>query len=165
MADAQLPRNLPLLFLQARDVVFANFRPILNHAGVTEQQWRVVRALHDYEVLEPNQICDICQILSPSLAGVLARMEDMGLVKKERADNDQRRVLVRLTAKSRALIAKLAPLIAEQYRLLEQAMGSRLAADLYSVLDRMIALKEAEIPRVKLPAGGTATTKGRSRKR
>ena len=31
-------RNLPLLLLQAREEVFSRFRPLLNDAGVTEQQ-------------------------------------------------------------------------------------------------------------------------------
>ena len=36
---APLPhRNLPLLLLQAREAVIANFRPILNAHGLTEQQ-------------------------------------------------------------------------------------------------------------------------------
>ena len=41
-------RNLPLLLLQAREAVFARFRPLLNAVGLTEQQWRVVRALLDH---------------------------------------------------------------------------------------------------------------------
>ena len=152
MANVELPRNLPLLFMQARDVVFAAFRPILNDAGLTEQQWRVIRALYELEPLEPNQICDVCLILSPSLAGILARMEKLGLIRKSRVKNDQRRVLIRLTAKSRALVEKVVPLIVEQYRLIERATGPKLFADMYSVLDNVVALKDAGIPRVALPA-------------
>jgi homoprotocatechuate degradation regulator HpaR len=159
-----LHRNLPLLLLQGRETVISHFRPILNHGGVTEQQWRIIRAIYEADVLEPNQICDICQILSPSLAGMLARMEEMGLVDRERADNDQRRVMIRLTPKSRALVAELAPLITEQYKLIEQAMGPKLVADLYSVLDRLMTLKDREIPRVALP-DTNAVTKGRGRKK
>ena len=68
-------RNLPLLLLQARERVIARFRPILNEHGVTEQQWRIVRALLERGPLEPRQIVDVCRISSPSLAGVLARMQ------------------------------------------------------------------------------------------
>jgi sulfite reductase beta subunit-like hemoprotein len=65
-------RNLPLLLLQAREGVMAQFRPILNAHGVTEQQWRIVRALLEQGPLEPRQIGEVCRISSPSLAGVLA---------------------------------------------------------------------------------------------
>ncbi|MBL8355834.1 MAG: homoprotocatechuate degradation operon regulator HpaR, partial [Delftia acidovorans] len=66
-------RNLPLLLLQARESVIARFRPILQAHGLTEQQWRIVRALLESGPLEPRQIVEICRISSPSLAGVLAR--------------------------------------------------------------------------------------------
>jgi homoprotocatechuate degradation regulator HpaR len=159
MSEQELPRNLPLLLLQAREAVISNFRPILNYGGVTEQQWRIIRAVHEFDALEPRQICELCQILSPSLAGVLARMEEMGLVKRERVDTDQRRLMVKLTAKSRALVTKLAPLIQEQYRLLEAAMGPALVAEVYPLLDRLVALREKEIPKVALPASGARKAK------
>jgi len=72
-------RNLPLLLLQAREHVIARFRPILNAHGITEQQWRIVRALIDTGPLEPREIGDLCRISSPSLAGVLSRMEETRL--------------------------------------------------------------------------------------
>lgn len=169
MPKVELYRNLPLLLLQARERVITHFRPILNFAGITEQQWRVIRVLHEHQELEPRQICDLCQILSPSLSGVLARMEEMGLITRERVDTDQRRLLVSLTAKSRDLVAELAPLVQEQYRLLEEAMGPALIKELYSVLDRLVVLKESDIPHVTLPPKSNATpgrtTSARGKKR
>jgi len=49
-------RNLPLLLLQAREKLFTEFRPLLNDAGVTEQQWRVIRALLELGPMEPRHI-------------------------------------------------------------------------------------------------------------
>jgi homoprotocatechuate degradation regulator HpaR len=131
-------RNLPLLLLQARESVFANFRPILHAHGVTEQQWRVVRALLEHGPMEPKRICEVCRILSPSLAGMLARMDDMGLVKRARMDHDQRRLLVSLTPKSRGLAAKMSPQIEATYRELEAKLGERFTQDLYATLDSLI---------------------------
>ena len=110
-ADAAqpLPRNLPLLLLQARESVIAHFRPMLNEHGLTEQQWRVVRVLLEQGPLEPRQIVQLCRISSPSLAGVLARMDDLGLVQRSRMPQDQRRVRVQLTDRSQALAAAMAP--------------------------------------------------------
>ena len=64
-------RNLPQLMLQAREALMAQFRPILNENGVTEQQWRIIRALLTHGPLEPRQLCELCQISSPSIVGVL----------------------------------------------------------------------------------------------
>ena len=115
-------RNLPLLLLQARERVMARFRPILNAHGLTEQQWRIVRALLD-GALEPREIGEVCRISSPSLAGVLARMDDLGLVERRRLDHDARRLLVTLTPRSRALAARMAPHIEERYARIEAELG------------------------------------------
>ncbi|MFM2035830.1 MAG: hypothetical protein RL459_1095 [Pseudomonadota bacterium] len=128
-------RNLPLLLLQVRELVMARFRPMLNEAGVTEQQWRVLRALLSEGSLEPRQIGEFCCLSSASLVGILGRMEDLGLVKRQRLEGDQRRVLVSPSAKSQQLAEKLAPQIDLIYTQLEADMGSDIAEQLYSTLD------------------------------
>jgi homoprotocatechuate degradation regulator HpaR len=138
-------RNLPLLLLQARESVIAHFRPVLNRHGVTEQQWRIVRALLERGALEPRQIVEVCRISSPSLAGVLARMDELGLVKRERLAADQRRVRVSLTAKSRALAASMAPQIEAVYDGIEAHIGPEFTGRFYAVLDELIGLM-GELP-------------------
>jgi homoprotocatechuate degradation regulator HpaR len=144
-------RNLPQLFLKAREELLCHFRPIITHFGLTEQQWRILRTLSEMEQLEPREICDHCHILSPSLTGVLSRMEEMGLVSRTRVPEDQRRVIVRLTAKSEKLVAELGPLIVAQYKIIEQAFGPELIKQLYEVLDQVIVAERGPISRVPLP--------------
>ena len=152
LSDQAYHPNLPLLLAQAREEIISRFRPILNHFGVTEQQWRILRVLRQSEPMEPKQICETCLFLSPSLAGVLARMEEMDLVRKERVESDHRRVMVHMTEKSRALVDAVIPLINEQYRLLESVIGERQTSELYDVLHKLTVLHGAHIPLVKLPA-------------
>lgn len=78
MARQLAYRNLPQLFLRAREELLRHFRPIITHFGLTEQQWRILRAVSENGQLEPREICEICQILSPSLTGVLSRMRIWG---------------------------------------------------------------------------------------
>jgi homoprotocatechuate degradation regulator HpaR len=144
-------RNLPQLFLKAREELLCHFRPLISHFGLTEQQWRILRTLREMEQLEPREICEICHILSPSMTGVLSRMEEMNLVTRERMPEDQRRVIVRLTPKSEQLVAELGPLIVEQYKVIEQAFGPDLIKELYEVMDRVIAAERGPISRVTLP--------------
>jgi homoprotocatechuate degradation regulator HpaR len=132
-------RNLPLMMLQAREHVIAHFRPLLNAHGVTEQQWRIVRLLLETGPLEPRQIGELCNLSSPSLAGVLARMEQLGLVARKRLPNDQRRVIVSLTGRSRALAARLAPRIEAVYAHIEDLLGAEFADRFYRTLDEVIA--------------------------
>ncbi len=111
---------------------------MLNEAGVTEQQWRVLRALLERGPMEPRDLVEACNISSPSLAGVLARMDELGLVGRERIDHDQRRVLVSLTAKSRELARRLAPKISAVYETIEARVGIEFIEHFYTNLDRLI---------------------------
>jgi homoprotocatechuate degradation regulator HpaR len=131
-------RNLPLVMLQAREHVIAHFRPILNAHGITEQQWRIVRLLLDTGPLEPHKIGELCRLSSPSLAGVLSRMENIGFVQRKRLADDQRRLLVSLTPRSRALASRMAPLIEAAYARIEDSLGKEFAEDFYRVLDELI---------------------------
>jgi len=131
-------RNLPLLLLQARERVISRFRPMLNAHGITEQQWRIVRALIDTGPLEPREIGELCRISSPSLAGVLSRMEELRLVKRKRLAHDQRRLRVSLTPRSRGLAARMAPQIEATYREIETVIGAEFSARFYRALDELI---------------------------
>jgi len=151
MPTGDFNRNLPLLLLQAREAVLGHFRPIIAHMGLSEQQWRIVRALHERGSLEPREISDLCQILGPSLAGVLARMEKTGLVTRKRMTHDQRRVVVQLTKKSEELVESILPTIRRQYELLELAYGRELVAEIYAVVDRLLAVSDRVVAKAELP--------------
>jgi homoprotocatechuate degradation regulator HpaR len=151
MASKFKHRNLPLLMLQARERVIGRFRPLLHAHGLTEQQWRILRVLADMGTLEPRQIGELCRLSSPSLAGVLARMEEINLVKRERIARDQRRVRVSLTPRSRALAARMAPPIDAIYAAIEAELGAKAIQQLYTALDTLIATLAAE----NTPADGS----------
>lgn len=137
-------RNLPLLLLQARERVLSQFRPIFNAHGLTDQQWRVLRAIRDAGPLEPRQIGEICCISSPSLAGILARMEQMTLLSRQRLDEDQRRVRVTLTPEGTKLMRVLVPRIEQTYRELEQRLGAEAIEQLMAQLDHVLGALEAD---------------------
>lgn len=73
-------------------------------------------------------------------------MEETGLVTRKRVPEDQRRVIVGLTAKSRKLADDLRPLIIRQYKLIEQAYGAELMAELYAVTDRLLKVAQTTAP-------------------
>jgi homoprotocatechuate degradation regulator HpaR len=131
-------RNLPQLLLQSREVLMARFRPILNEQGVTEQQWRILRALLLEDGLEPRQLCEQCLISSPSITGVLARMEEAGWIDRERMGHDQRRVKVTLTAQAQALGVRMTPAVEHQYAELEALVGVQALQQVYDALDTLL---------------------------
>lgn len=152
MAQRFTHRNLPQQLLKARDVLMGHFRPILHHYDLTEQQWRILRALDEHAQLEPRELCAQCQILSSSMVGILARMEELGLLQRIRIEADQRRVLVSLAPAGDALIDEMAPLIQLQYQYLEQALGGETLDALSRALAGFIGAQETPVRRVPLPA-------------
>jgi len=136
-------RNLPMLLLQAREKMMERFRPLISAHGLTEQQWRIVRALHDQGPLEPRTLSDICTISSPSMAGVLARMETLGLVTKVRFADDQRRVLVSMTKISVRLVDAITRDLETKYDDLERKVGRDVVDRVYSAIDDLLDGVEA----------------------
>jgi len=173
-------RNLPLLLLRTREAAMGHFRPILKRFGLTDQQWRVARVLREAPGgLQPGHIAEVCEILSPSLTGILSRMADMGLVERATAPGDRRRLQVTLTRDGRALVDRVLPLIEQQYRLIEIAVGTRTLANVYRTLDQVLATLAQPIPSAvaksaatiarrptdSSPRAAAAAAPGRSRQR
>lgn len=137
-------RNMPLLLLHARENFVAHFRPILNAHGVTDQQWRVIRVLLDDGPLEQGEVSRRCRISAASLVGVLSRMEEIGHIRRRRLVDDRRRIEISLTAKSRALAARMAPEIEASYARIEAMVGRDYCDRIYEMLDKVISVLHIE---------------------
>jgi homoprotocatechuate degradation regulator HpaR len=135
-------RNLPRLLLQARESLMAHTRPSLREHGLSDQQWRVLRVLGEHGVLETGRVAREAYILGPSLTGVLARMERDGLIRRERDPADQRRTVVEATARGRKMVDRLSTTVETHYQWLESSLGKQKLAQLYELLDQLIALEQ-----------------------
>jgi len=151
LMESEAQRSLPLALLQGREQVLSHFRPILNHFGLTDQQWRILRGLSQQGPMEQRLLCEHCQILGPSLAGILVRMEDLGLISRQRMRSDQRRVLISLTDQAQDLLDQLVPLMNQQYHNLEQAWGRDLLRQAYALADSLLACQTIPVDSVDLP--------------
>ena len=67
-------------------------------------------------------------------------MDELGLVRRERVAEDQRRVMVSLSPQSRTLASLMAPQIEAMYRRLEAHLGHQVVARFYTTLDEMITM-------------------------
>ncbi|AKJ28177.1 homoprotocatechuate degradation operon regulator HpaR [Caldimonas brevitalea] len=152
MATVIQHRNLPHALLRAREAVMRYFRPNLKLAGITEQQWRVIRTLSLQGEMEIGRIAEACSIPGPSLTGVLERMERDEWIKRFRISTDQRKVVVELTAKSRRLVDKMAARVDARYLEIESQLGPQVLGRLFELLDRVAALPDpGQVEAVKVP--------------
>jgi homoprotocatechuate degradation regulator HpaR len=135
-------RTPPRRRLQARESLMVRTRPSLREQGLSDQQWRVLRVLGEHGTVETGRVAREAYILGPSLTGVLARMERDGLVRRERDPGDQRRTVVEATAKGLKMVERLSRTVEGHYQWLEKSLGKQKLAQLYGLLDELIALEQ-----------------------
>lgn len=128
-------KNLPMALLRARETVMTQFRPIMREHDITEQQWRVIRALYGLDGLEATALAHKTMLLMPSLTRILRTLEDQKLVKRYSVKGDNRRRLIRLAARGRDLYQKMAPISEAEYQKIENRIGPKKLAELYVLLD------------------------------
>lgn len=138
-------RNLPRLLLEAREAVMQHTRPSLREHGLSDQQWRVLRVLGEHAGdsagVETGRVAREALLLGPSLTGVLTRMERDGLITRQRCPQDARRTVVRATPAGLQLVRQLSLAIEAHYQWMETQLGKPCLAQLYALLDDVIALE------------------------
>lgn len=97
-------QSLAGTLLAAREAVMAPIRPMLREAGVTEQQWRVLRVLNDTGPLDPTSLAHAALLYAPSVTRIIKDLSDRGFVTREIDANDRRRAIVALAPIGAALL-------------------------------------------------------------
>jgi homoprotocatechuate degradation regulator HpaR len=131
-------RSLPMQLMRAREAVMRRFRPHIAAHGFSDQQWRIIRALHDAGSMEIGELSDHCQIHAASLSRMLPKLARLGLIARKNHRDDQRRVVVSITPKGRTVFRTAAPESEEIYAAMEREIGPGKLRDLYKLLDELI---------------------------
>lgn len=123
------------------------FRPLLAEVDLTEQQWRVLRALTaraeaGTPAPEVSELATETSLLAPSLSRILAHLEHRELIRRMTAPHDQRRSVISLTTTGEALVARVAPHSEAIYQHIEAAFGSD---RLRHLLDELAELARLEL--------------------
>lgn len=84
------------------------YRPVLGALGLTYPQYLVLLVLWEIDAIGVGDLGERLYLDSGTLTPLLKRMETAGLLVRERAADDERRVIVTLTAAGRALRRKAA---------------------------------------------------------
>ena len=128
--------------MQARDAVVSYYRPVLNQAGITEQQWRIIRLLSQHGTLDFQELSQQTSILRPSLTGILTRLEKLELVMRLKPASDQRRVFLKLTENGLQLFERISLLMDEQTQQLENDFSSKKLQQLENLLKELSNLNQ-----------------------
>ncbi|MCA6125047.1 homoprotocatechuate degradation operon regulator HpaR [Bradyrhizobium sp. WSM 1704] len=130
----EFSRSLPMSLLRAREAVMRQFRPSLRNHGLTEQQWRILRALSAVDEIEVTELAHMAFLLGPSLSRILRDLEGRQLIERKAAETDARRAVVSISAKGLKLIEAVAPTSEAIYAEITRRFGSRKLAELQEML-------------------------------
>jgi homoprotocatechuate degradation regulator HpaR len=133
-------RSLPMLLMRAREAVMQRFRPHLRSHDITEQQWRILRVLAEQKRADMLDLSVRCGIHPPSLSRTIPLLVSRGLVCRNTGASDQRQVVVELSSKGRALFRKMSAESVQIYAQLEADIGASRLAEVYRILDELIAV-------------------------
>lgn len=78
--------------------------------GVSFGHWTFLRILWERDGLTQRELSDEAGVMEPSTFAAIRAMEKAGYVKRRRLPENRKNVYVHLTARGRALRAKLVPL-------------------------------------------------------
>jgi homoprotocatechuate degradation regulator HpaR len=130
-------QSLPMALLRAREGVMRQFRPSLRQHGLTEQQWRILRALAAVDAIEVTELARVAFLLGPSLSRILRDLEARGLVEREADMRDLRRGVLSISTKGMKLIAQVAPSSEAIYASIASRYGARKLAALHKMLGEL----------------------------
>ncbi len=133
-------RSLPMALLRARESVMGRFRPMLRDHDLTEQQWRVLRALNAAKApLSANELSDQTFISMPSLSRLLRTLEVRGVIERTAHHEDLRVAQLSINRVGRELVAVVGPLSEASYGEITEQIGEHELEQLERLLNHVVA--------------------------
>ena len=137
--------SLPMILSRTLDGVMPVYRALFQEHAITDQQWRVMRALWEQKHLTSKQISEITLLPSPSLVGILDRLEKKGFVGRLRSIEDRRLVYIVPTQAGRKLQELMLPKIEQIHdRFMHQVTPDEWA-ELNRILDKLNEYKTTSV--------------------
>jgi DNA-binding MarR family transcriptional regulator len=84
--------------------------------GLTAPQLAVLREILNGKNATPMSLAAALHLSQPTVTGILSRLEQQGLVRRERSESDRRSIAAVVTPRGRALANKAPPLLRDRFR-------------------------------------------------
>lgn len=130
--------NVVRTFTVLQDAFEQLFKPY----GISNTQYNVLRILRGAEPagLCRNDLRDRLLTRMPDVTRLLDRMEDVGLIERERDTNDRRLVTTRLTKQGRRLVDDLDEIVAAEH---QRTLGHLSKAQLTTLVELLTLARES----------------------
>jgi len=136
MAHDQLKLSNQICFpvYAASRLITREYQPHLDELGITYPQYIALMVLWEKDEISVNEITQKLILNTNTVTPLLKRMELQGLITRQRSNTDERKVIVKLTDKGKALEEKAAEI---PQKLIEGLADSNMT------VNELISLKES----------------------
>lgn len=145
-------RSLPIALLRTREAVMRQFRPALKSVDLTEQQWRVLRALDSVPEIDATGLAMATFLLPPSLSRILRDLEGRRLISRRPDPADLRAWMISLTPDGHKTIDAAGVWVETIYA----AMTNRIGRERLDVLMQLLRDIEQDLDTPVLDQDGEA---------
>ena len=138
-------RDLVAGVIQLSNLLMRHMAPVFERAGVTPQQWAILTAIAGVE--QPLTLAGLARVMLVSkqnMTGMVARLEQLGLVERQGDPTDLRSSRLVLTRRGRSTVDKLRPAYEEWRRELGGEIPERELAAVTRTVDRLIERLQRE---------------------
>lgn len=131
-----------MALLRGRESVMQRFRPMLRAHEVTEQQWRVLRAIQAEGAVSASELSRKTLISMPSLSRIIRSLNDRGLIQRHSRQDDLRGIELSLSELAEQLMQRVGPESERIYQEVASQFGMEDLNQLYLLLDRLTEVLE-----------------------
>ena len=140
-----IPDQILIALRQITQAIDLYSRFLMQEHGLTGPQIGVLRHLHRTIDATPGELSDALHITPPTIAGILNRLEQRGLITRVRGSRtDRRSVVVRLTPSGTDAIAKSPPLLRDRFLAQLAGMPAWEQTQMLATLQRVAHLMHAD---------------------
>jgi DNA-binding MarR family transcriptional regulator len=111
--------------------------------GLTSPQLATLREILAGKNVSPGALASVLHLSQPTVTGILGRLEQRGLVRRERSDTDRRSTLAVATDLGKELAAKAPPLLRDNFRRELDKLPDWKQSEILSVLQQVANMMQA----------------------
>lgn len=119
-------------------------RQLVMRYGLTGPQLMVLRELSAHGGISVGELTRAIHLSQATVTGILDRLAKRGLVRRQRSDEDKRRVQAWLTYKGKQLVAGAPPLLQEEFTDQFSKLEEWEQSQILSALQRVVSMMEAK---------------------
>jgi DNA-binding MarR family transcriptional regulator len=129
---------------QIAQAIDTRSRQLLAECGLSSPQIGTLRELARSGGCSPSELADALHLSPQTMAGILQRLEQRGLVGRERDQNDKRSFVVRLTAEGQKAEASAPPLLRDEFTVQLAKLPAWEQSQMLATLQRIAHMMHAE---------------------